>query len=99
MLTSTVAFRLENLCAQVQRALPVRTTSRPCRNEIVFLTVRVHNNRTLYWNLAAIRIVGFEEKNKNTKKKPVVSLATFVALQVWYGIPNERVPKSPLNSG
>ena len=27
------------------------------------------------------------------KKKTVVSLATFVALQVWYGIPNERVPK------
>ena len=26
------------------------------------------------------------------KKKTVVSLATFVALQVWYGIPNERVP-------
>ena len=23
-------------------------------------------------------------------------VATFVALQVWYGIPNERVPKSPL---
>ena len=38
----------------------------------------------------------FEKKNK---KKTVVSLATFVALQVWYGIPNERVPKSPLNSG
>ena len=37
---------------------------------------------------------GFEKK-----KKTVVSLATFVALQVWYGIPNERVPKSPLNSG
>ena len=31
--------------------------------------------------------------------KTVVSLATFVALQVWYGIPHERVPKSPLNSG
>ena len=40
----------------------------------------------------------FENKNKN-KTKTVVSLATFVALQVWYGIPNERVPKSPLNSG
>ena len=36
---------------------------------------------------------------KKKKKKKVVSLATFVALQVWYGIPNERVPKSPLNSG
>ena len=35
-------------------------------------------------------------KTKKTKKKTVVSLATFVALQVWYGIPNERVPKSPL---
>ena len=35
---------------------------------------------------------------KKKKKKTVVSLATFVALQVWYGIPNERVPKSPLNS-
>ena len=30
------------------------------------------------------------------KTKTVVFLATFVALQVWYGIPNERVPKSPL---
>ena len=30
------------------------------------------------------------------KQKPVVPLATFVALQVWYGIPNERVPKSTL---
>ena len=29
---------------------------------------------------------------KNIKKKTVVSFATFVALQVWYGIPNERVP-------
>ena len=47
--------------------------------------------------------LGFEKKNKNKNKnknkKTVVSLATFVALQVWYGIPNERVPKSPLNSG
>ena len=43
----------------------------------------------------------FEKKTKkqNKTKKTVVSLATFVALQVWYGIPNERVPKSPLNSG
>ena len=39
--------------------------------------------------------LSFEKKKK---KKTVVSLATFVALQVWYGIPNERVPKSPLNS-
>ena len=45
----------------------------------------------------------FEKNKKNKKqnktkkkKKTVVSLATFVALQVWYGIPNERVPKSPL---
>ena len=29
---------------------------------------------------------------KKKQKKTVVSLATFVALQVWYGIPNERVP-------
>ena len=29
---------------------------------------------------------------KKTLKKTVVSLATFVALQGWYGIPNERVP-------
>ena len=36
---------------------------------------------------------------QKTKKKTIVSLATFVALQVWYGIPNEWVPKSPLNSG
>ena len=41
----------------------------------------------------------FEKKKKKKKKETVVSLATFVALQVWYGIPNERVPKSPLNSG
>ena len=33
------------------------------------------------------------KKKKNKKQnKTVVSLATFVALQVWYGIPNERVP-------
>ena len=38
-------------------------------------------------------------KKKKKQNKTVVSLATFVALQVWYGIPNERVPKSPLNSG
>ena len=38
----------------------------------------------------------FAKKKKTNKKKTVVSLATFVALQVWYGIPNERVPKSPL---
>ena len=62
MLTSTVAFRLQNLCGEVQRTLPMRTTSRPCRNEIVFLTVRVRNNRTLYWNLAAIRIIGLSVK-------------------------------------
>ena len=35
-------------------------------------------------------------KKQKQKQKKVVSLATFVALQVWYGIPNERVPKSPL---
>ena len=32
MLTSTVAFRLQNLCGEVQRTLPMRTISRPCRN-------------------------------------------------------------------
>ena len=64
MLTSTVAFRLQNLCGEVQRTLPMRTTSRPCRNEIVFLTVRVRNNRTLYWNLAAIRIIGLSVKGR-----------------------------------
>ena len=32
VLTSTVAFRLQNLCGEVQRILPMRTTSRPCRN-------------------------------------------------------------------
>ena len=42
--------------------LPIRTTSRPCRNEIVFITVRVRNNRTLYWNLAVIRIIGLSVK-------------------------------------
>ena len=62
MLTSTVAFRLQTLCGEVQRAIPMRTTWRPCRNEIVFLRVRVRNNRTLYWNLAAIRIIGLSAK-------------------------------------
>ena len=62
MLTSTVAFWLQTLCGEVQRALLMRTTSRPCRNEIVFLRVRVRNNRTLYWNLAAIRIIGLSAK-------------------------------------
>ena len=62
VLTSTVAFRLQNLCGEVQRTLPIRTTSRPCRNEIVFITVRVRNNRTLYWNLAVIRIIGLSVK-------------------------------------
>ena len=38
----------------------------------------------------------FEKNKKKNKKKTVVSVATFVALQVWYGIPNERVLKSPL---
>ena len=55
VLTSTVAL-------EVQRTLPMRTTSRPCRNEIVFITVRVRNNRTLYWNLAVIRIIGSSVK-------------------------------------
>ena len=35
-------------------------------------------------------------KNFWKKKRAVVFPATFVALQVCYGIPNERVPKSPL---
>ena len=62
MLTSTVAFWLQTLCGEVQRALPMRTTSRPCRNEIVFITARVRNNRTLCWNLAVIRIIGLSVK-------------------------------------
>ena len=62
VLISTVAFRLQNRCGEVQRTLPMRTTSRPCRNEIVFITVRVRNNRTLYWNLAVIRIIGLSLK-------------------------------------
>ena len=64
VLTSTVAFWLQNRCGEfeVQRTLPMRTTSRPCRNEIVFITVRVRNNRTLYWNLAVIRIIGLSVK-------------------------------------
>ena len=62
VLTSTVAFRLQNRCGEVQRTLPMRMTSRPCRNEIVFITARVHNNRTLYWNLAVIRIIGLSVK-------------------------------------
>ena len=66
MLTSTVAFRLQTLCGEVQRALPMRTTWRPCRNEIVFLRVRVRNNRTLYWNLAAIRIIGLSAKVRSS---------------------------------
>ena len=36
---------------------------------------------------------------KQNKKTVLVFPATFVALQVRYGIPNEEVPKSPLNSG
>ena len=36
---------------------------------------------------------------KQNKKTVLVFPATFVALQVCYGIPNEEVPKSPLNSG
>ena len=55
VLTSTLAL-------EVQRTLPMRTTSRPCRNEIVFITVRVRNSRTLYWNLAVIRIIGLSLK-------------------------------------
>ena len=62
VLTSTVPFRLQNLCGEVQRILPMRTTSRPCRKEIVFITVRVRNNRTLYWNLAANRIISLSVK-------------------------------------
>ena len=62
VLTSTVAFRPQNRCGEEQRTLPMRTTSRPCRNEIVFITVRVRNNRTLYWNLAVIRIIGLSVK-------------------------------------
>ena len=62
VLTSTEAFRLQNLCGEVQRTLPIRTNSRPCRNEIVFITVRVRNNRTLFWNLAVIRIIGLSVK-------------------------------------
>ena len=62
VLASTVDFQLQNLCGEVQRTLPFRTTSRPCRNEIVFITVRVRNNRTLYWNLAVIRIIGLSVK-------------------------------------
>ena len=37
-----------------------------------------------------------KKKTKKNKKGQQIYLATFVALQVWYGIPNERVPKSPL---
>ena len=62
VLTSTVAFRLQNLCGEIQRTLLIRTTSRPCRNEIVFITARVRNNRTLCWNLAVIRIIGLSVK-------------------------------------
>ena len=62
VLTSTVAFRLQNLCGEVQSTLPIRTTSRPCRNEIVFITARVRNNRTLCWNLPVIRIIGLSVK-------------------------------------
>ena len=62
VLASTVDFRLQNLCGEVQRTLPIRTTSRPCRNEIVFITARVRNNGTLFRNLAVIRIIGFSVK-------------------------------------
>ena len=40
-----------------------------------------------------------KKKKKKKKEGQYIYLATFVALQVWYGIPNERVPKSRRRSG
>ena len=37
-----------------------------------------------------------KKKEKKKEREQWIYLATFVALQVWYAIPNERVPKSPL---
>ena len=41
-------------------------------------------------------LLGTHHSFAKQNQKTVVFPATFVALQVCYGIPNERVPKSPL---
>ena len=41
-------------------------------------------------------LLGTHHRFAKQNKKTVVFPATFVALQVCYGIPNEAAPKSPL---
>ena len=41
-------------------------------------------------------LLGTHHRFAKQNKKTVVFPATFVALQVCYGIPNEGAPKSPL---
>ena len=52
--TSTAAFRLQDLCREVQLFL----FGLPGDHDIVSITTRGRNNGSLFWNLAAIRIVG-----------------------------------------
>ena len=58
MFTSTAAIRLQDLCREVQPFL----CGQPRDHEIVSITARVRNNWSLYWNLAAIRIIGLSIK-------------------------------------
>ena len=55
VLTSTASFRLQDLCRKVQLFLCGRHRD----HEIVSITARIRNDGILYWNLAAIRIIGF----------------------------------------
>ena len=55
VLTSTASFRLQGLCRKVHIFLCGRHRD----HEIVSITARARNDRILYWNLPAIRIVGF----------------------------------------
>ena len=60
MFTSTAAFRLKDLSREVHRQLFL--CGRPRDREIVSITEKVRNNGSLYWNLAAIRIIGLSIK-------------------------------------
>ena len=60
MLTLTAAFRLQDLCREVHRQLFL--CGRPGDREIVSITEKVRKNGSLYWNLAAIRIIGLSIK-------------------------------------
>ena len=53
MFTSTATLWLQDLWREVQ-PFPC---GRPRDHEIVSITARVRNNWSLYWNLAAIRII------------------------------------------